>query len=215
MQHAGLKPKKCQRLRLRSPWAPSLNAQTRSSPRRGSWWIWARIGFYSTLVMRGNNARPHILWRCTILFSSIFLTNFDLSPADKTTGGRTLCPIEISDTEPTRNEYVTSLKPLTCSWFFKGDSQHCHSTPETSSEALKLVFFSFLCNPLKTDMLAWGLNESRKKIFLVWKRFTLHLWIFIFFFPMQWLLRTRKLKDTLAEIHLTLYYFRAMGFPAL
>ena len=125
-------PKRCQRLRLASPWTPPFSVQTRSSPGRGSLWIWARVGFYSTIVKtRGTNAWPHVLWRCVIIFSPIFITNFDLSPAGKTGGGRTLHLIETSNTEPIRSESRSSLQPLTCSWFFKNDSQHCHGAPET------------------------------------------------------------------------------------
>lgn len=213
VQHTALKPKRCQRLRVWSPWAPPVSAQAGSSPGRGSLWIWARIGFYSTLVItRGNNAW-HILWRLTVIFNPNFIKNFDLSLADNTTGGRTLCPIEISDTESTIIESGTSLQPLTCSWFFKGDSQHYHCTPKTSSEALKLVFLNSYANIWKLMCLHGVLLKVERKHFKFGRD---SLWIYVgFFFPMQKLLKTRKLKDTLAEIHLTLYSFRTMGFSAL
>lgn len=106
----------------KSPWASG------SSPWRRILWIWTRIGFFSMLVIRrGNNAWPHILWRLTIIRSPIFITNFDLSPADNTANGRTLYPIEISDTESTQGK--VNLAQVFSHWPAADSSkvtQHCH-----------------------------------------------------------------------------------------
>lgn len=126
--HSALRPKRCQRLRAQGPWAPPL------LHRQGQCLQQKPVGLTQDSIlfniMRENTAWPHIPWRLSNFLCPNFIADFGLSLAVNTTDGRTLCPIEISDTVPTVNESSASFQPLTCSCFqhYHCNSQHCHCT---------------------------------------------------------------------------------------